>query len=39
MKRDNKRRSKRDIESELLGLDEKTVEDLDWKHPAHRWMD
>ncbi|KAK9899769.1 MFS general substrate transporter [Cystobasidium minutum MCA 4210] len=34
---DNKRRDKRDINAELAGLTEKQIEDLDWKHPAHRW--
>jgi len=37
MKWDNKKREKRDIDAELSGLDEKTIEDLDWKHPAFRW--
>jgi hypothetical protein len=39
MKWDNKRREKRDVDAELSGLDEKTIEDLDWKHPSHRWRD
>ncbi|KIW01985.1 hypothetical protein, variant [Verruconis gallopava] len=37
MKWDNKRREKRDVDAELEGLDQKTVQDLDWKHPAFRW--
>ena len=39
MKWDNKKRAGRDVDAELSGLDEKTIEDLDWKHPAHRWRD
>jgi hypothetical protein len=34
---DNKKREARSIEEELSGLDEKDVQDLDWKHPAFRW--
>lgn len=34
---DNKRREKRDVAAELAGLSAHEVEDLDWKHPAHRW--
>lgn len=34
---DNKRRDKRDVTAELAGLTTAQVEDLDWKHPAHRW--
>jgi hypothetical protein len=37
MWRDNKKREARSIEEELSGLDQKTIEDLDWKHPAFRW--
>ena len=37
MKRDNKKREDRDIDSELRGLTPQQVEDLDWKHPAFRW--
>lgn len=37
MKWDNRKREKRDVDSELEGLDQKTVQDLDWKHPAFRW--
>lgn len=37
MKWDNKKREKRDVDSELAGLDQKTIKDLDWKHPAFRW--
>jgi hypothetical protein len=34
---DNRRREKRDVAAELAGLTDHQVEDLDWKHPAHRW--
>lgn len=34
---DNKRRSKRDVEGELVGLNEGQIQDLDWSHPAFRW--
>jgi hypothetical protein len=37
---DNKKREKKDMESELAGLRElsvKQVQDLDWRHPAFRW--
>lgn len=34
---DNRRRDKRDITAELEGLTTRQIEDLDWKHPAHRW--
>ncbi|EKG10286.1 Major facilitator superfamily [Macrophomina phaseolina MS6] len=34
---DNKKRDNRDVDAELAGLDEGTIQDLDWKHPAHRW--
>jgi hypothetical protein len=37
MWRDNKRRQKLSIEEELAGMDQKLIEDLDWKHPAFRW--
>lgn len=37
MRRDNKRRETLSIEEELAGLDQKDVQDLDWKHPAFRW--
>jgi len=37
MKWDNKQREKRDIDAELAGLDQKTIQDLDWRHPAFRW--
>jgi MFS family permease len=37
MWRDNKKREERSIEEELAGLDQQTIEDLDWKHPAFRW--
>jgi hypothetical protein len=34
---DNKKRESRDIDSELAGLDQKHIQDLDWRHPAFRW--
>ncbi|KAL1635967.1 hypothetical protein SLS58_010019 [Diplodia intermedia] len=34
---DNKKRDHRDIDSELAGLDQRTIQDLDWRHPAFRW--
>ncbi|KAL0062873.1 hypothetical protein AAF712_010193, partial [Marasmius tenuissimus] len=34
---DNKRRGQRDIQEELEGLDQRSVESLDWKHPGFRW--
>ncbi|ESK97476.1 mfs transporter [Moniliophthora roreri MCA 2997] len=37
MRADNKKRQNRDVEMELAGKNEKTIEDLDWKHPAFRW--
>lgn len=37
MRIDNKRREKRDVDKELVGLTPQQIEDLDWKHPAFRW--
>ncbi|KAL0567517.1 hypothetical protein V5O48_014474 [Marasmius crinis-equi] len=34
---DNKKRKKRNVREELQGLNEKNIEDLDWKHPEFRW--
>jgi MFS family permease len=37
---DNKKREKKNMESELEGLNglsQKQVQDLDWRHPAFRW--
>lgn len=34
---DNKKRDRRDVDAELAGLDQKTIADLDWRHPAFRW--
>lgn len=34
MKADNTRRSKKDIDAELNGMDEKQIQGLDWKHPG-----
>ena len=33
----NKQREKRDVDSELAGLEMKQIQDLDWRHPAFRW--
>lgn len=37
MKWNNSRRAKRDVDADLAGLDQKQIQDLDWKHPAFRW--
>jgi len=37
MTQNNKSREKRDVDSELAGLDQKTIQDLDWRHPSFRW--
>jgi sugar phosphate permease len=37
MKVDNTKRGGRDIDAELSGLSQQTIQDLDWKHPAFRW--
>ncbi|KAF2754978.1 MFS transporter [Pseudovirgaria hyperparasitica] len=37
MKSDNKRRGRRNVEAELAELDQRKVQDLDWKHPGFRW--
>lgn len=37
MKWDNRTREGKDVDRELEGLEQKQVEDLDWKHPAFRW--
>ncbi|KAF4629102.1 hypothetical protein G7Y89_g9045 [Cudoniella acicularis] len=37
MKMNNNQREKKDIDTELAGLSEKQVQDLDWRHPAFRW--
>lgn len=37
MKRSNKKREMRDVDSELEGLSAKEVQNLDWKHPSFRW--
>jgi len=34
---DNKRRSKKDVDSILAGKSQKEIHDLDWKHPGFRW--
>lgn len=35
--RDNKKRSKIDIDVQFESLTRKEIEDLDWKHPGFRW--
>ncbi len=37
MKSNNKRRAERDVDGELAGLDQKQIQDLDWRHPSFRW--
>lgn len=37
MMRDNEKREERDVDAELHGLNQKQLEDLDWKNPAFRW--
>ncbi len=37
MKASNSRRGKKDIDAELAGKDQKTIQDLDWRHPGFRW--
>ncbi len=34
---DNKKRQKRDIDTELTGLSPKQIQNLEWRHPAFRW--
>jgi hypothetical protein len=33
----NKQRDNRDVDAELAGLNQKQIQDLDWRHPAFRW--
>ncbi|KAI1946441.1 hypothetical protein LOZ57_003696 [Ophidiomyces ophidiicola] len=37
VKMDNRKRDGKDIDTELAGLDQKAIQNLDWKHPAFRW--
>lgn len=37
MTRDNKRRERRDVDAELSEMDQRKIQDLDWKHPGFRW--
>jgi hypothetical protein len=37
MAADNKLREKRDVDSEVGGLSQKQIQDMDWRHPAFRW--
>lgn len=34
---DNKKRGKKDVDSELDGLTQQNIQALDWHHPAFRW--
>ena len=33
----NQKRERRDVDTELAGLNQKQIHDLDWRHPAFRW--
>jgi len=37
MKRNNKKREDIDVDSELAGLTQEQIEELDWKHPGFKW--
>ncbi|KAK4897219.1 hypothetical protein LTR27_005112 [Elasticomyces elasticus] len=37
MKWSNKARERKDVDAELAGRDDKSLSDLDWKHPSFRW--
>ncbi|KAF2834645.1 putative MFS transporter [Patellaria atrata CBS 101060] len=37
MTRNNKHRDGKNIDKELEGLDQRRIEELDWKHPAFKW--
>jgi Na+/melibiose symporter-like transporter len=37
MMANNRQREKRDIDGELAALQQKQIQDLDWRHPAFRW--
>ncbi|KAK4959125.1 hypothetical protein LTR10_003924 [Elasticomyces elasticus] len=37
MKWSNKARERKDVDAELAGKDDKSLSDLDWKHPSFRW--
>lgn len=39
MKRDNKKRARRNAEDELAGMSQKQIENLDWRHPDFRWVE
>lgn len=34
---DNKKRDNKDVDAELEGLEQKEIQELDWKHPGFRW--
>lgn len=37
MKASNAKRDKKNAETELEGLDQHKIQDLDWRHPSFRW--
>jgi hypothetical protein len=37
MLHNNKSREKRNVDAELAGMDIKSIQDLDWRHPSFRW--
>lgn len=37
MKYSNRKRDSIDVDAKLAGLDQKQIEDLDWRHPGFRW--
>jgi hypothetical protein len=37
MIRDNKKREQADVDALLGELSERQIQDMDWKHPGHRW--
>ncbi|KAL2786079.1 major facilitator superfamily domain-containing protein [Aspergillus keveii] len=37
MSRDNKKREETDIDQALAGLDQRQIQDLDWRNPAFKW--
>ncbi len=37
MQSDNSKRSNKDIDAELAGLDLQQIQDPDWKHPRFKW--
>lgn len=37
MRHNNKSREMRNVDDELEGMDIKSIQDLDWRHPSFRW--